>query len=58
VGERLRFIRHAREIGFSLREIGQLLERRADPAADCSLVGTRALEKLTDVRRKLAHLER
>jgi len=55
--ERLRFIRHAQELGFSLREIGQLLELKADPTADCSKVRTRALEKLTDVRRKLASLE-
>lgn len=58
VAEPLRFIRHAQELGFSLREIGQLLELKADPAADCSKVRTRALDKLADVRRKLASLER
>jgi len=58
MAERLGFIRHAQELGFSLREIEQLLELKADPAADCSKVRTRALEKLADVRRKLVSLER
>jgi len=58
VAERLRFIRHAQEIGFSLREITQLLDLKADPAADCSKVRTRALEKLGDVKRRLDNLER
>lgn len=57
IAARLRFIRHAQELGFSLREISQLLELKADPTADCSKVRTRALERLTDVRRKLASLE-
>ena len=55
--DRLRFIRRAQEIGFSLREIKQLLELRADPGADCSKVRTRALDKLDGVKRKLVQLE-
>ncbi len=34
--QRIRFIRQAQEIGFSLREIDELLSLRADPAADSS----------------------
>jgi len=53
---RLRFIRQAQEIGFSLREIDELLSMRADPAADCGDVRDRATAKLTEVNRKIAQL--
>jgi len=33
--ERIRFIRQAQEIGFSLKEIKELLSLRVDPDADC-----------------------
>ena len=55
--QRVRFIRLAQEIGFSLREIEELLSLRADPAADCSDVRDRATAKLTEVNRKIARLE-
>ncbi len=56
--ERIRFIREAQELGFSLREIGELLSLRADPSADCADVRERAQGKLEEVRRKIAQLER
>jgi MerR family transcriptional regulator, copper efflux regulator len=55
--QRIHFIRLAQEIGFSLREIEELLSLRADPAADCSDVRERATAKLTEVDRKIAQLE-
>jgi len=55
--QRIRFIRLAQEIGFSLREIEELLSLRADPAADCADVRHRATIKLTEVERKIAQLE-
>ncbi len=55
--QRIRFIRQAQEIGFSLREIEELLSLRADPAADCSDVRERASTKLAEVNRKIAQLE-
>ncbi len=55
---RIRFIRQAQEIGFSLREIDQLLSLRADPSADCAEVRERATTKLEEVDRKMAQLER
>ena len=55
---RIRFIRRAQEIGFSLREIGDLLSLRADPATDCADVRQRAAAKLVEVDRKIAHLGR
>lgn len=54
--ERLEFIHHAQELGFTLREIGELLALQADPAADCGDVKTRAAEKLVEVEEKLVRL--
>ncbi len=56
--QRIRFIREAQEIGFSLREIDELLSLRADPAADSSDVRERAIDKRNEVEKKIAHLER
>ena len=55
---RVRFIRQAQEIGFSLREIEELLSLRADPSADCSDVRQRATAKLEEVDRKMEQLGR
>lgn len=57
VVERIRFIRQAQELGFSLREIADLLALRADPAADCSNVRLQAIAKRDDVNRKIAQLQ-
>ncbi len=56
--ERIRFIRQAQELGFSLREIEELLSLQADPTADCADVRDRAEAKLDDVLGKIARLER
>ena len=56
--ERIRFIREAQELGFSLREIEELLLLRTDPASDCADVRERAQAKLDEVNRKRAQLQR
>ncbi len=55
---RIRFIRQAQELGFSLREIQDLLSLRADPESDSAEVRERAAAKLTEVKRKITELER
>jgi len=55
---RLLFIRRAKELGFSLREIRELLALRVDPGCTCGEVKTRALAKVADVERKIADLRR
>lgn len=57
VVERIRFIRQAQELGFSLREIEELLSLRADPGADCGDVRTQAVIKREEVGRKIARLQ-
>lgn len=54
---RIRFIRQAQELGFSLREIAELLSLQADPGTDCADVRERATVKLDEVDRKIARLE-
>lgn len=56
--KRIRFIRQAQQIGFSLHEIEELLSLRADPAGDCSTVRSQAEVKLDEVNRKIAQLHR
>ncbi len=55
---RIRFIREAQEIGFSLREIDELLSLRADPSAGSSDVRARSIAKRDEVERKIAHLQK
>lgn len=56
--KRIRFIRQAQQIGFSLREIHELLSLRADPAADCLMVRQQAVAKFEEVKRKIEQLHR
>lgn len=54
---RIRFIKEAQELGFSLREARELLALRTDPSADCSEVRELATAKLADVRDKIRRLQ-
>lgn len=56
--EQIRFIRQAKELGFSLREVRELLDLRADPQADAADVRARATAKLGDVKEKMRQLRR
>ncbi|MBU6296697.1 MAG: MerR family transcriptional regulator [Alphaproteobacteria bacterium] len=56
--KRIKFIRQAQQIGFSLHEIQELLLLRTDPAADCSTVRRQAVAKLEEVRLKIHQLRR
>lgn len=50
---RLRFIRHAKELGFSLKDTRELLELRVAPGATCADIRQRAETKIAEVRTKL-----
>ncbi len=54
---RVRFIREAQELGFSLSEIDELLALKSDPGTDCGSVRERALEKRQEVAAKIKRLK-
>jgi Hg(II)-responsive transcriptional regulator len=55
---RIRFIRQAQAIGFTLQEIAGLLALRVAPGTDCAAVRARATAKLANVDARLAELGR
>ena len=55
---RIRFIRRAQELGFTLAEISELLELRVTDTAACRAVERSATEKLEQVEAKIADLRR
>ena len=52
----IKFIKRAQELGFSLREVRELLELRVGPETTCADVRRRAHGKVLEVRRKIADL--
>ncbi len=54
----LRFIRRAKVLGFSLREISELLSIHRDPGATAADVRRLAEEKLADLADKIRSLQR
>lgn len=54
---RLRFIRRAQELGFSLREIRELLALRVSPRANSAEIRARAEAKIGDIETKIRTLE-
>lgn len=58
VVRRLLFIRRGKELGFSLKEIKQLLALRVDGRARCSAVEKQAEAKLSDIEEKIRQLQR
>jgi len=55
--ETLGFIRRVQDLGFTLREIRDLLELRRSRLQPCAPVSQRLEEKLADVQRKLSDLQ-
>ncbi|MGA1860303.1 helix-turn-helix domain-containing protein [Azospirillum sp. 11R-A] len=54
---RLRFIRHARELGFEVDAIRQLLTLADDPGQPCEAVDALAREHLADIESKIRRLQ-
>lgn len=53
---RIRFIKHAQSLGFTLGEVRELLVLRIDSPATCAEVQRRAKQKLTKVQEKILAL--
>ncbi len=58
--ERIRFIRHCRELDMSLEEVARILELSTQPEADCDDINRildRHLEQVREKQQQLAELE-
>lgn len=58
VVRRVRFIQRAKELGFALREIAELLNLRQTRKTSCAQVRSVALAKVEDIDLKLTDLQR
>ena len=56
--DRIRFIRRAQKLGFSLKDVAELLELKLDPRGDCGPVREKVARKLGEIDGKLADLGR
>jgi hypothetical protein len=54
---RVRFIKHAQELGFSLKEIKELLSLRASPKAQSTKIRERAVSKINDIEERIRALQ-
>jgi len=55
--QRLRFIQWAKELDFSLKEIGELLSLRVSPTTTSAGIQAKAKSKIADIRSKIRSLE-
>jgi MerR family mercuric resistance operon transcriptional regulator len=55
---RIRFIRRAKELGFSLKEIKELLQLRRNSSSTCEDIREKAEAKITNVETKIAMLKK
>ena len=55
---RLQFIQRAKDLGFTLGEIKELLALRVDPGTACDDVKARAETKIADIEEKIRSLQR
>jgi DNA-binding transcriptional MerR regulator len=55
--QRLRFARKARQLGFSLQEIRQILDQADDHHSPCPMVRDVFEQRLTEVERQIAELQ-
>lgn len=56
--KRVRFIQHAKEVGFTLKDISELLALRQEPGTSCADIKIRASQKIEEVDQKIRDLKR
>lgn len=54
---RVKFIKHAQALGFTLTEIKELLALRVDPDTTCAQVRDQARAKVADIKQRIRSLE-
>lgn len=55
---RVKFIQHAKEVGFTLNDIAQLLALRQEPGTSCADIKLKATEKIIDIESKIKELQK
>ncbi|MBI3185134.1 MAG: MerR family DNA-binding protein [Myxococcales bacterium] len=55
---RVRFIRRAKDLGFTLKEVGELLSLRVDPSTACPDVREMTRAKIQHIEQRIAELSR
>lgn len=55
---RIKFIKRAQELGFTLKEVAELLALRVDPHTTCAEVKNQAEAKIAQIEEKLRALEK
>ena len=55
---RIRFIRNAQRLGFTLSEISELIELETRPTVNCGVVQKRALDKISAIEHKISDLQK
>ena len=56
--QRIKFIKRAQELGFTLAEVKELLELNTKTRVTCATVKTKTQEKLSEIEAKIADLNR
>lgn len=56
--KRIRFIKRAQELGFTLKEVIELLELNATPKATCEDLRVRTVAKLSEIDQKIKDLKK
>jgi len=56
--KRVLFIQHAKEVGFTLKDIGELLALRREPGTSCTDIKVRSTQKIEEVDQKIEDLTR
>ena len=56
--QHLKFIKNAQKLGFSLKQIKELLSLQISPGYSCADVRERAQEKIRDIKSKIAELNK
>ena len=54
---RIQFIKHAQNLGFTLKEITELLSLRVSPKTSCEEVKEQAVVKIQDIKEKIRTLQ-
>jgi len=56
--KRVQFIQNAKKVGFTLKDIGELLALRQEPGTSCTDIKLRATQKIEEVDQKILDLNR